>query len=74
MNVPIDLIFEQKGVGGDQFDIVTEFYYLQDLVLQVGFCANAVKSRIQSTWMDFHELLPLLTNKGISLSNRSNVF
>ena len=41
---------------------------------QAGGCSDAVTARISKAWKAFHELLPILTNKGISLVNRGKVF
>ena len=46
---------------------------LVDVLGQAGGCADAVTARIRSAWKAFHELLPILTNRGISLPNRGNV-
>ena len=40
----------------------------------VALTAYSVTARIGSAWKAFHELLPILTNKGISLVNRGKVF
>ena len=41
---------------------------------QAGGCIDAVTARIRSAWITFHELLPIVTNRGISLLNRGKVF
>ena len=41
---------------------------------QPGGCFDAVTARIRSAWKAFRELLPTLTNRGISLLNRGKVF
>ena len=57
-----------------ELEIVSEFCYLGDVIGQTVGCTDAVSSRIGSAWKAFHELLPILTNKGISLINRGKVF
>ena len=51
-----------------------EFCCLGDVIGQAGGCTDAVTARIGSAWKAFHELLPILTNRGISLANRGKVF
>ena len=61
-------------INRGELEIVSEFCYLGDVIGQTGGCTDAVSSRIGSAWKAFHELLPILTNKGISLINRGKVF
>ena len=51
----------------DEFEMVSEFCYLGYVIGQAGGCTDAVTARIGSTWKAFHELLPILTNKDMSL-------
>ena len=53
-------------IDGDEFDMVNEFCYLGDVCGESGGCADAATSRIRSAWKAFHELLPILTNRGIT--------
>ena len=61
-------------IDGDEFDMVKEFCYLGDVCGESGGCGDAATSRIRSAWKAFHELLPILTNRGISLPHRGNIF
>ena len=61
-------------IDRDEFEIVSEFCYLGDVIGQAGGCTDAVTARIGSAWKVFHEILLILTNKGISLVNRGKVF
>ena len=56
-----------------EFEIVSEFCYLGDVIGQACGCTDAVTARIGSTWKAFHNFLPILTNKGISLVNHGKV-
>ena len=58
----------------DEFEILSEFCYLGHLIGQAGGCTDVVTARIGSAWKAFQELLPVLTNKGISLGNRGKAF
>ena len=61
-------------INGEEFDIVPTFCHLRHVVGHSGGCADAATAYIGSSWKAFHELLPILTNPGISLVNRGNVF
>ena len=61
-------------IDRDQLEIVSEFCYLGDVIGRAGGCTDTKSARIGSTWKAFHELLPILTNKGMSLVNRGKVF
>ena len=61
-------------IGTDEFEAVPNFCYLGDVLGQSGGCADAVTARIRSAWKAFHELLPIITNRGIYLSRRGNMF
>ena len=39
-----------------------------------GSCFDATTSRIKSAWKKFRELLPILTNRGISSKTRGCIF
>ena len=62
------------SIGSKEFEVVSEFCYLGDVIGQAGGCTDAVTARTGSAWKAFHELLPILTNRGISLANRGKVF
>ena len=61
-------------IDRDEFHIVSVFCYLGDVIGQAGRCPKAVSARIGLAWKVFHKLLPIITNKGISLANRGKVF
>ena len=62
------------SVGSEELEVISEFWYLGDVIGQAGGCTDAVTAHIGSAWKAFHELLPILTNRGISLANRGKVF
>ena len=72
--VPANLLPDKVMIDGDEFDTVTDFCYLGDTLGQAGGCADAETARIRSAWKSFHELLPMLTNCGIYLRRRGNMF
>ena len=51
-----------------------EFCYLGGVIWQAGGYTDTVTACILSSWMAFHDFLPTLTNKGISLLNCGEVF
>jgi len=61
-------------IDGDEFDTVTSFCYLGDVLGQAGGCADVVTARIRSAWKAFHKLLPILSNCAVLYVNRGNVF
>ena len=61
-------------IDRDEFEIVREFCYLGNVIGQAGGCTDALTACIGSAWKAFHELLPILTNKSISLVNCGKVF
>ena len=69
-----NLLPEKIVIGTDEFESVVDFCYLGDALGQAGGCAEAITARIRSAWKSFHGLLPLLTNRGISLAARGNMF
>ena len=55
-------------IVGDELETVNEFWYLGDIIGQAEWCID-VTARVQSACKAFHELLPILTNRSISLLN-----
>ena len=66
--------FENLKIENDVFEKVASFRYIGDTVGQAGGCIDAVIERIKAGWGAFRELLPVLTNRSISLKNRGNMF
>lgn len=70
---PTDML-KNLAIGQDEFEAVKSFRYLGDTISSTGGCVDAVTARIKAAWGAFRELLPILTNKAISLSIRGVVF
>ena len=71
---PTNHMPKKINIGGDEFETVGSFCYLGDVLGQAGGCADAVTARIRSAWKAFHELLPIITNRGVFLAKRGNLF
>ena len=52
-------------IDGDEYETVSEFCYLSDVIGQGRGCIDAVTAHIRSAWKAFYELLPILANSGI---------
>ena len=61
-------------IDGDEFETVNEIWFFENVIRQTGGCNDAVTAHIQSSWKAFHELLPMLTNRGMTLLNRWKIF
>jgi hypothetical protein len=72
--VPVQLNPYPVSTGNDVFESVTKFKYLGDVIGEAGGCDDAITTRITAAWNAFRLLLPILTNRSISLRNRGHVF
>ena len=54
--------------------VVSEFCYLGDMLSSGGGCTQAIIARCRVAWGKFKKLLPILTNKHLSLASRGRVF
>jgi len=62
-------------IGGDaNLELVDKFYYLGDMLSVDGDADAAVENRIRIGWNKFIQLVPLLTNKNISLKVRGRLY
>ena len=61
-------------MGEDTLDVVDSFCYLGYMILASGGCERAIIARIRSAWSKFHELLPLLTSRSVSLLHRGQFY
>jgi len=62
-------------IGGDaNLELVDKFCYLGDMVSVDGDADAAVKTRIRIGWNKFRQLVPLLTNRDISLAVRGRLY
>jgi len=55
-------------------ELVDEVSYLGDMLIVDGDSDAAVETRIRIGWNKFRQLVPLLTNKGISLIVRGRLY
>jgi len=56
-----------------KLELVDKFCYLGDM-LSVDGDADAVEARIRTGWNKFRQLVPLLTNKDVSLIMRGRLY
>jgi len=62
-------------IGGDaNLELVEKFCYLGDMSSVDGDADAAVETRIRTGWNNFRQLVPLLTNKDISLTVRRRLY
>ena len=61
-------------VEGEQFDVVSKFCYLGDMLDSSGGAELAATTRMQSGWNKFRELSPLLSSRAPSLWMKGRVF
>ena len=66
--------FTQAQVGKDTFEAAPTFKYLGEVIGESGDCVDATSARIATAWKSFRQLLPIITNRGISLTNLGNIF
>ena len=64
----------QVHIGEDTFEAVSTFRYLGDVIGESGGCVDATGAGITAAWNGFRQLLPIITNRGIWLGNRGNIF
>ena len=55
-------------------EVVDKFCYLGDMLSVDGDADAAVEARIQTGWNKFRQLVPLLTNRDISLIRRGRLY
>ena len=62
-------------IGGDaNLELVDKFCYLGDMLSVDRHADAAVETRIRIGWNKFRQLVPLLTNKDISLTVRGRLY
>ena len=57
-----------------KLELVDKFCYLGDMLSADGDADAAVEARIRIGWNKFRQLLPLLTNKDVSLIMRGRLY
>jgi len=55
-------------------EVVDKFCYLGDMLSVDGDAESAVEARIRIVWNKFRQLVPLLTNRDISLIRRGRLY
>ena len=65
---------EKVEIGGDTLDVVKSFCYLGDTINQSGDCFDSTTVRVNKAWNSFRELLPILSNRSISLQQRGYMY
>jgi len=62
-------------IGGDaNLEFVDKFCYLGDMLSVDGDADAAVETRIRTGWNKFRQLVPLLTNKDMSLTVKGRLY
>ena len=61
-------------IGIDKLEVVDSFHYLDYSISQSGGCFEATTGRVRAAWKNYHNLLPILTNSGISLKVRGHAY
>ena len=61
-------------VNGHDLEAVDSFCYLGDTVSASGGTSTSINIRCRAAWGKFRELLPLLTNRAISLQTRGRIY
>ena len=61
-------------IGIDKLEVVDSFHYLDYSISQSGGCFEATTGRVRAAWKNYHNLLPVLTNSGISLKVRGDAY
>ena len=60
--------------NGVSLEKVVKFCYLGGMLPADGECDSAVTVRIKSAWKKFHEYIPILTGKRLSLQLKGKVY
>ena len=72
---PVDGRLVRKVMIGDvKLEVVPEFCYLENMLSADGGCELASITRFKRAWAKFHQLLPLLANRHLSLLTRGRVY
>jgi len=59
---------------GASLELVDTFYYLGDMLSVDGNADVAVEPRVHKGWNKFRQLVPVLTNKDVSLLMRGKLY
>ena len=64
----------QRHVGKDTSKAVPTFQYFADVNGELGDCADATNAHITAVWKTSRQLLPIITNRVMSLRNWASIF
>ena len=64
----------QRHVGKDISKAVPTFQYFADVNGELGGCADATNAHITAVWKTSRQLLPIITNRVMSLRNWASIF
>ena len=68
------LNFTQVHTVEDTVEAVPTFQYFGDVIGESDDCVDATSACITTAWKSFRQLLPIITNRGISLKKYGNIF
>ena len=72
---PIDARpYQSVSLEDQQLEVVDSFCYLGDMTSAGGGCTLSVINRMRVAWGKFHDLLPILTCRSLSLPTRGDVY
>ena len=72
---PVDWrLVKEMMIGDEKLEVVPEFCYLGDMLSAGGGCELASITSCKCAWAKFHQLLPLLANRHLSLLARGRVY
>ena len=75
MNPVTDVGGTSADIGASaKLELVYKFCYLGDILSVDGDADAAVEARIRIDWKKFRQLVPLLTNKDVSLIMRGRLY
>ena len=64
----------QALINEDIIQALPTFQYLGNAIGESGGCVDATRAHITAAWKGFRQLLKIITNRGILLRNRANIF
>ena len=68
------LNFMQVHTGEDTVEAVPTFQYFGDVIGESDDCVDTTSACITTAWKSFRQLLPIITNRGISLKKYGSIF